>query len=127
MLNAQVYPDDLPSKKHFILGGNPTISVTEAHFWVTDDMPLGPENPAAWAEGREQVPGEGAKDGWYPGVRPRATEPQGSGQSDTVSHGTEVIRENKLYFSIISKSFQYLPISGLMSFFVIEKRQNFTL
>lgn len=38
MLNAQVYPDDLPSKKHFILGGNPTISATEAHFWVADDM-----------------------------------------------------------------------------------------
>lgn len=31
-------------------------SENKAHFWVTDNLPQGPEKPAIWAEEREQGP-----------------------------------------------------------------------
>lgn len=56
MLNRQLYPDDRSKKEHFILGVNSlTILITEAHFWVVDNVPEGAKKPGIWAEAWDQV------------------------------------------------------------------------
>lgn len=90
-------------------------------------MPEGPEKPASWVEERDQVPTEEAEDGWCSGIRSGNTGTQESGHRDTITQDIKVTREDvKLYFSVMSTIFQYLPIPGVMNAFTNEKRQNLT-